>query len=204
MSHSPESSSGTGLAGTEQGQIRDRAGTEQLLLLQLPQTQHPSQLDASPLSSPPSSPSCLGWVGVSPPPIPPEGTELWGTGGEVGAALPACPGLLCVPPEAQSTSVTHPRTAAALGSIQPSIFQLLNSHLTPGAASCTPPCPPEALHWEDLLWSSTNPQESSPTLGEGSQKPKSPQEKTCSPGTSQERRAGKPSPELCRGLETCW
>lgn len=46
-----------------------------------------------------------------------------------------------------------------------------------------------------------------PAVCESSQKPKSPEEKASSPGTNctnQERQAGKPSLELCRGLGMCW
>lgn len=94
------------------------------------------------------------------------GTELSGTGGQGGTALPASP-------KPQNTFLTQPRLAAALGSIEPSIFP----------AAQLPPQPlvlpvlPKAFQPGGFAVGQHKPQHG----GETSQKPKNPEEKTLQP-----------------------
>lgn len=139
--------------------------------------------------------------------------ELSATGGEAGAALPACPRVVCVLQTHRTHFSLTPGWLQPLDRYNPQYFgsELPAPHSSPGAASYTSPCPPRAFQvgGSEPSGAQTRGQagRAAPALCETSQKPKSPQEKSSSPGTgctNQERQAGKPSPELCRGLGMCW
>lgn len=144
---------------------------------------------------------CPGWVGIlefrSPgwgrASHPSRGSqkgvqELSGTAGEAGEALPACPRVVCAPPEPRERIFHSPQHGCS---------PRIDTTLDISAAELPPqplvllhptqlPVPPGLSRWEDLPWSCTAGSEpagrAAPALSGTSQKPKSPREKPWSPG----------------------